>query len=574
MLVTACKQASDLSSNSTKTSAQAQNADINNELLVYCAEGSPVTLNPQTSTSGTTVDATSPTIFNQLLDYEPGTTNLRPRIAESWEISEDGLQYRFKLKKDIAFHSNQHFSPTRSLNADDVIFSIERQRDPMHPLYQAAKGRYPYFQSQGLAQLIQNIRKIDEHQLEIQLNRPESPFLAILATPYLPIQSKEYAEVLAQKNQLELFDKAPIGTGPFQLVDYQVDSLLRFKAFEEHFAGVSAIQNLVYAITPDPAMRFARFSAGECDIMRYPLPVHLKLAEQQAQIQSNQIAGLNVAYWAFNTEKAPFNQPKVRQALSYAINRKAIIRAVYDQQATIADSPIPTTSWAYQKPPQPIVYNPAKAKSLLAEAGYDKGLSLDIWAMPVQRGYNPNARKMAEMIQQDLTEIGVKAQIISFQWGTFLRRVRLGHHQTVLLGWNADNGDPDNFLTPLLSCLASQNRGNYARWCNQNFDRIIKRARLETDPEQRKKLYQQAQAMFQQEQPWLTIAYAQNSLLFNHQLNGVQLSPLGSISFEGVSFLNPQADSPKIDNPQTDNPQTDNPLQPLEAEPMAGDEKP
>ncbi len=522
----------------------------NSQLLIYCAEGSPITLNPQTSTSGTTIDAASATIYNQLIDYQPGTTELRPSLATEWTIDETGTKYRFKLRQGVEFHSNQYFSPNREFNADDVIFSINRQKQPSHPLHALYGANYPYFKGQGLGTLIRNIKKIDDYQVEIELTRPESPFLSILATPFLPIQSKEYSDFLMQKEQLELFDKNPIGTGPFQYVAYETDSYLRFKRFDQHFAYISPIKNLVYAITPDPAMRFARFSAGECDMMRYPLPVHIKLANQDDSIKSIQTSALNVAYWAFNTEKEPFNNVKVRQALSLAINRKAIIRSVYDNQAIQAEGPLGPSSWAYDNELTSTQYNPEKAKQLLLEAGYSSGFELDIWAMPVQRAYNPNARKMAEMIQQDLLEIGIQSNIVSYQWGTFLRRVRLGHHQTVLLGWNADNGDPNNFLTPLLSCLASQNRSNYARWCDRNFDQLILQARQETSPEKRKDYYIQAQKLFAEAKPWLPIAHTPNNMLIQNEIKGVTLSPLGTLSFEGVHFAQESTDIKKLPDSQ------------------------
>ncbi|NVJ65099.1 MAG: ABC transporter substrate-binding protein [Gammaproteobacteria bacterium] len=531
IVLTGCEQ--------SVTPAQKKTSD----LLIYCAEGSPVTLNPQTSTSGTTVDAASATIFNQLIDYIPGTTELRPSLATNWQISDDGTRYQFELRQGVKFHSNQYFSPSRELNADDVIFSINRQRQSNHPLHALYGANYPYFKGQGLGSLIKNIKKIDDYQIEIELTRSESPFLSILATPFIPIQSQEYAEFLINRAQLELFDKFPIGTGPFQFVAYETDSYIRFKRFDEHFAFVSPIQNLVYAITPDPAMRFARFSAGECDMMRYPLPVHMKLAQQDAAIESIQTPALNVAYWAFNTEKEPFNNPKVRQALGLAINRKAIIRSVYDNQATLAEGPLGPNSWAYDQDTVATQYNPERAKQLLTEAGYDKGFELDIWAMPVQRAYNPNARKMAEMIQQDLLEVGVKSNIVSYQWGSFLRRVRLGHHQTVLLGWNADNGDPNNFLTPLLSCLASKNRSNYARWCDQNFDSLILQARQETSLDMRKDYYIKAQKLFAEAKPWLPIAHTPNNMLVQNNIKGVTLSPLGTMSFEGIYFASDQTNS-------------------------------
>lgn len=512
--------------------------DLKKGLLVYCSEGSPVTLNPQTSSSGTTIDATSATMFNQLFDYAAGTTELKPSLAESWTVSEDGTRYLFNIRKDVSFHSNKYFTPTRKLNADDVVFSINRQRLPTHPLHSLNGASYPYFYGQGLNGLIKRVTKINDYQVEIELSRPESPFLAILATPFLPIQSKEYADHLVKNNQLELFDQKPIGTGPFELVAYEADSYLRFKKFEDYFAGGSSINELVYAITPDPAMRFARFSAGECDIMRHPLPVHNKLALKDSEINQLKKPALNVAYWAFNTEKAPFDQPEVRTALSMAVNRQAILRSVYDLEATIAESPLVPGSWAYDETLTETPHNLKKAKELLAEAGYPNGFEIDIWAMPLQRAYNPNAKKMAEMIQQDLLEIGITSNIVSYQWGTFLRRIRLGLHETVLIGWSADNADPDNFFTPLLSCAAKEDGNNFARWCHKKFDQEILKARQENDQEKRQQSYKLAQQIFSKEKPWLPIAHTPNNLLVSNSVKNVSLSPLGIINFQGVSLRN------------------------------------
>lgn len=516
-------------------------------LLVYCSEGSPDAFNPQLVSSGTSYDATAHTIYNQLVTYTPGTTDIAPALAESWKISEDGTRYRFKLRENVNFHGNQNFTPTRTLNADDVIFSFNRQRLSDHPFHKVSGGRYPYFYSQGLDQLILDINKVNEFEVEFVLSRPESPFLAILATPFASILSAEYAEVLNTLEKLEWIDSKPIGTGPFRFKRYEPDSHIRYEAFEDYFSGSPKIKDLVYSITPDAAMRFARFSAGECDIMSNPLPVHLRIARQN-KLNILEVPGFNVAYWAFNVEKPPFHDVKVRQALSMAINREAILKAVYDRQAQLATSPIPPSSWAYNKQVSRVRHNTQQAKQLLAEAGYENGFTIDIWAMPIQRTYNPNARKMAEMMQQDLEKIGVKARIISYEWGTFLARVAQGLHHSVLLGWNADNGDPSNFLNPLLSCASARSGNNYAKWCHPEFDQLILNASQSSDIEKRKEYYLQAQALFKEEAPWLTIAHANKSLLTQPEVTGLVISPVGNVEFDKVTFKKDLASTDEVDN--------------------------
>ena len=512
------------------------------DLLVYCSEGSPDSFNPQLVTSGTSYDATANIIYNQLVTYKPGTTEIAPSIAKSWSISNDGLRYTFNLRKDIPFHGSQIFTPRRNLNADDVLFSFNRQRLENHPYHGISGGRYPYFKAQSMERLIKDIRKTGEHQVEFVLTRPESPFLSILATPFASILSAEYAQQLNRLRHPEWIDNKPIGTGPFRFERYEPDAYIRYKRFDDYFSDVKRVKNLVFAITPDAAMRFARFSAGECDVMSYPLPVHLRVA-QKNDLQSVQTPGLNVAYWAFNTEKPPFHDAKVRQALTMAVDREAILQTVYDRQATMAINPIPPSSWAYNKNITKVTYSKRKALELLKEAGYENGFSIDIWAMPIQRAYNPNARKMAEMIQQDLADINVDVRIVTYEWGTFLSRVSQGLHHSVLLGWNADNADPNNFFSPLLSCSSSVSGNNYAKWCNNQFDDLILKARTSSEQAERTQYYLKAQEIFKQEAPWLTIAHANNSVLVQPEVNGLIVSPIGNINFEGVTLKKPFNDS-------------------------------
>ena len=161
--------------------------------------------------------------------------------------------------------------------------------------------------------------------------------------------------------------------------------------------------------------------------------------------------GLNVGYLAFNCDREPFGDKRVRQALNYAVNKDEIIAGVYGTAGTPAKNPLPPTMWSYNDSISDYEYNPAKAKELLAAAGYADGFSTTLWAMPVARPYNPNGRKVAEIMQAQFAEVGVDAEIVSYDWGTYLEKTDHGEHDMALLGWTGDNGDPDNFLWVLLS---------------------------------------------------------------------------------------------------------------------------
>jgi len=502
--------------------------------LVYCSEGSPETFNPQLSTSGTTFDASSRQLYNRLVEFKPGTTEIVPGLALHWEISDDGLAYTFHLREKVSFHSTNYFTPSRHFNADDVLYSFNRQRDSTSPWYKVSGGVYKYYNDMGFNSLIRDVIKLDDYRIKIVLNKPDSPFLSNMAMDFASILSKEYADSVMQAGTPEKLDVKPIGTGPFMFVKYEKDAFIRYQAHPRYWRGRETLDKLVFAITVDPSVRYARLRTGECQVMAYPLPTDIKSMKNNPAINVDEQPGLNTAYWSFNISKAPFDQLRVRQAMNYAINRQAILDVIYQGTGKIANSVIPPAIWSWKAPDNVYVYNPDRAKKLLAEAGVAGGLKIDIWAMPVQRPYNPNARKMAELIQQDLSKVGIKANIVTYEWGTYLKKSREGEHQTILLGWTGDNGDPDNFFSPLLSCAAAETGNNRSFWCNREFDNLIALARIEQDQAKRKKLYRLAEVIFKQEAPWVTIAHSVRYQPYLKNIEGLKIDPFGGIYFSGV----------------------------------------
>lgn len=504
--------------------------------LVYCSEGSPETFNPQLSTSGTTFDASSRQIYNRLVEFKPGTTEIVPGLALRWDVSKDGLEYTFHLRQKVRFHSTGYFTPSRHFNADDVLFSFNRQRNTSDPWYKVSGGVYKYYNDMEFNSLISDVIKLDDYQVKVVLSMPDSPFLSNMAMDFASILSKEYADAMMKAGMPEQLDLKPVGTGPFMFVKYEKDAFIRYQAHPAYWRGREKIDKLVFAITVDPSVRYARLRAGECHVMAYPLPTDIKSMKNNPSIVVDEQPGLNTAYWAFNLQKPPFDKARVRQAMNYAINRQAILDVIYQGTGTIAYSVIPPGIWSWKGPDNTYVYNPDRAKKLLAEAGYTEGFEIDLWAMPVQRPYNPNARKMAVLMQQDLQKIGIKANIVTYEWGTYLKKSRDGEHQTILLGWTGDNGDPDNFFTPLLSCAAKETGNNRSFWCNKQFDDLISLARIEQDKAKRTKLYRLAESIFKQDAPWMTIAHSVRYQPYLKNVQGLRIDPFGGIYFTGVSL--------------------------------------
>jgi dipeptide transport system substrate-binding protein len=510
---------------------------VSAKTLVFCSEGSPENFYAAVNTTGTSFDVTTQ-VYNGLVEFERGGTKVVPGLAESWTISPDGLEYTFKLRHGVKWHNtSKNFKPTRDFNADDVIFMMERQWKESDPYFKVTSTNHSYFNDMGMPKLLKSIDRIDDYTVRFVLNKSEAPFLANLAMPYAGIQSKEYAIAMLKAGTPEKIDQDPIGTGPFYLVQYQKDAIVRFKAFPQYWGGKAKIDDLIFAITPDASVRWAKLQKNECQVMPYPNPADLDAIRKDPNVRVLEQPGLNVGYLAYNTTKKPFDDVRVRKAINMAINKKAIIDGVYLSTGVAAKNPIPPTMWSYNDAVKDDPYDPEAAKKLLAQAGFPDGFTTDLWAMPVQRPYNPNAKRIAELMQADLAKINVKAEIKTFEWGEYRKRMQAGEHQMGMLGWTGDNGDPDNFLYTLLGCASAQSNGsNVAKFCYQPYEDLVVKAKNVPKQAEREALYKKAQLIFKEQAPWFTIAHAVQLKPVRKEVIDFKLSPFGRHTFYGVDM--------------------------------------
>jgi dipeptide transport system substrate-binding protein len=503
--------------------------------LVVCSEASPEGFDIVQYTAATTADATAETLFERLVAFAPGSTDIVPALAQSWEISDDGLSYTFILREGVKFHANKDFTPSRTFNADDVLWSFQRQLDPAHPWHKLSLRGFPYAESMGLGQLIERIEKLDEHRVRFILKHPEAPFLANLAMGFASIYSAEYAEHLLASGKPERLNNAPIGTGPFVFERYAKDAQVRFRGNPDYWDGAPAIERLVLAITPEPNVRQQRLKAGDCQIALYPRPVDIPALKADPQLQVLELDSLLTAYIGINTRHPPLGDVRVRQAINLAFDKAAYIRAQFGEgNATPAVAPYPATLWGHDETLRDWPHDPERARQLLAEAGHADGFALSIWTRPGGGPTNPNPGIGAQMLQADLAAIGIRSEIRVFEWGELIKRAKNGEHDLVFMGWAGDNGDPDNFLTPNLSCAAAESGENQAGWCDKAFDTLITQARREPEQGKRAALYRQALAIFHEQAPWIALAHPKQFAALRKGVEGFVLSPLGSNNFAKV----------------------------------------
>ncbi|WP_017446178.1 ABC transporter substrate-binding protein [Gayadomonas joobiniege] len=501
--------------------------------IIYCSEGNPDSFNPQTTTNHVTLDASAHQIYDRLIEREPYTGNYLPGLALSWQLSDDKQTLDLTLRRDVAFHTTKYFMPSRPFNADDVLFTFNRWRLKTHAFYPVAES-YPHMQSYQLRKVITDIKKLSEYKVRFTFAHSNHDFLSHLASDYMSILSAEYAKALEKLDAKTQIDKLPIGTGPYLLVDYIKDEYIRFKAHSDYWQGSSTLKNLVFDITPQSSRRLAKLVTGECDVVAHPAASEMALLQEKANIALQSKAAENTAFWAFNTNKPPFDQIQVRRALAMAIDRQSIYRSIFYGTAFPAESVVASSSWGHHSGLPKLEYNPEKAAKLLAQANIPQNFSLEIWSPHIERAYAPNSLKMAELIRSDLARVGIKSTIVSYEWSTLRRKLAEQDYDTVLMGWTADLPSPDNYLQPVFSCAAKEAGINYANWCQPEFDDLINSAMQAPQNEIAQGFYHQAQSLLRQEMPVMPIAHSMSFLAKRRHVINVKFVPFSAISFKNA----------------------------------------
>ncbi|WP_436892778.1 ABC transporter substrate-binding protein SapA [Siccibacter turicensis] len=517
-----------------QTQAATPPGDIRQSGFVYCVNGQVNTFSPQKASSGLIVDTLAAQIYERLLDVDPYTYRLVPELAESWEVLDNGATYRFHLRSGVQFQTTAWFTPTRTMNADDVVFTFQRIIDRTNPWHTINGGSFPYFDSLQFADTVRSVRKINSRTVEFRLVRPDASFLWHLATHYASVMSAEYADRLAAVDRQELFDREPVGTGPFLLGEYRAGQYIRLQRHPHFWRGTPLMPQVVVDLGSGGTGRLSKLLTGECDVLAWPAASQLTVMRDDPRLRMTLRPGMNIAYLAFNTNKAPLNNPEVRHALALAINNERLMQSIYYGTAETAASILPRASWAYDSTSTITEYNPAKARARLKALGIEN-LTLQLWVPTSSQAWNPSPLKTAELIQADMAQIGVEVIIVPVEGRFQEARLMDMDHDLTLAGWSTDSNDPDSFFRPLLSCAAIRSQTNYARWCNPQFDEVLRNALTSQQLASRIEVYDTAQKILARELPVLPLASSLRLQAHRSDIKGLVLSPFGNASFAGVT---------------------------------------
>jgi peptide/nickel transport system substrate-binding protein len=487
--------------------------------LTWGRGGDSVTLDLAQATDGESIKAGIQVLEN-LVIFKRDTMDVEPQLATSWEVSPDGLVWTFKLRRGVRFHDGTPF------NANAVKVSFDRVIDKNHPFYKYGTWRYPGL---GLGP-VKEVKVIDDYTVALRTEKPYAPLVANLALWLCPILSPTAIE-----KYKEDIGRNPVGTGPFKFVRWVKDDQIILERNDQYWGQKPHLDRIILKSIPEVSARFMALQSGAVDLADDLDPDSIQMAKSNPNFNIVERPSVNVGYLAINTKKPILSNKLVRQAISHAIDKQTIIKAIFSGLAIPAKNPFPPSIWGYNDKIVDYDYNPQKAKELLAKAGHPNGFSLELWAMPVSRAYMPEPVKTAELIQAYLAAVGINAKIVRQEWGVYIDKTSKGEHDLCMFGWLGGNADPDNFLFGLLSSdNAKPPAANVAFFENAEFDTLVKQAQVVFDKQKRTALYLKAQEIVHDEAPWVPLAHATITRIHSKKLHDVPLRPNGLNSFEMV----------------------------------------
>jgi cationic peptide transport system substrate-binding protein len=498
--------------------------------LIYCLEDDPVFLNPQKTASQTTYDVTSGILFDTLIEYDPKSSIFVPALATSWSVT-DAKNYTFNLRKNVRFHKTEFFFPSRPLLAIDVQYTFERIINTSHPLHHVNTNHF-YGLSQHTINNIASITVDGAHQVTFHLKEADNSFMAQLSSPAGSIQSLEYANYLATIDEATNIDFSPIGTGPYALESYIPNHVIRYTKHMDYWREKQNFGQLIFNITPNNRHRLSKLTYGDCSISTMPQFNDLTRINQHKHLKIKSKMGSNTAYLAFNIDAPPLNQKEIRRAIAIAINKPDILSHIYSYTAETATTLLPKKSWGHIEPLVQFPFDQAQAKVLIKKLTTDP-IELNLWVSRNARHYNPNALKMAQLIQAELQKIGIQLHIKSYNWSHLVSKLHQHDFDLVLLGWSADYDDPDNFYSSILSC---NGRFNYSQWCHPTFENLLSQARHSNNRAERRYIYQQVEKIIFNEVPLIPIAHGSRIFMFEDKLKNFSFLPNGVPNFQGIKI--------------------------------------
>lgn len=502
-------------------------------VLIYGAGGQPVNLEPGNITDGNSLIVQNQ-IYNRLIEFKLGSTDLEPSLAESWSASSDGKTWTFKLRQGVKFHDGTDF------NAEAVKFNVDRWWDKNSPNgfrnagknYQIWRQMFGGYRGEPNS-LIQAVNVVNPNTIQFVLKQPFAAFPTAIAASYYGIASP--AAIQKAGANYGTPTGGAVGTGGFVFKEWRSGDRIVLEKNPNYWkSGFPKSNQLVMRFVTDASARLAQLRAGQLDFTVDLAPDQKAEIERDANLTVVNRPSFNVGYLALNPSYKPLSDVRVRQAIAHAINQQAIVQSFWQGAAESSPHFVPKAlDWARSPSIKDYEHNPQRAKELLTQAGYPNGFDLDLWYMPVSRPYFPTPKPIAEAFAADLKAVGIRANLKTKDWTAYLAdRLKSPGYQSFMLGWTGDYGDPDTFYYPHFGAGSTVDIGN---WKNPQVLQLLDQARATSDRATRSKLYAQVDEIVHREVVRLPIVHSEPLLVQRKTIQGWVPSPLGSEPFEAVA---------------------------------------
>jgi peptide/nickel transport system substrate-binding protein len=490
--------------------------------LVMARVKDAVVLDPSHATDGLSLNTTNEVMQN-LVAFKPGSFDVVGDVAQKWSVSADGKTWTFDLRPGLVF------SDGTPLDAKAVKFNFDRWRLPTHPAHGNFAYSYYVVSFGGLPGSIADVTARSATRVVIRLQRPLGPFLRDIAEQAFALGSPR--AILADPKAFEL---KPVGSGPYMVAEWQRDDHITLVANPRWAGPKPGYQTVIIRDIPDQATSVLSIQKGDIDILTDPRPDDAKALAKQTGITVVEQPSNNTSYLAMEVEKKPFGDVRVRRAVAYAIDVATMAQGLYSGGATAAGNWTPPGMLGENPALHVHPHDVAKARALLAQAGFPHGFTSSLMYSTAPRPYLPEPQRVAETIQANLAAVGITVTLQPYEWGVYLDKIRHGQHEMCLIGWTGDNGDPDNFFYPLLDQDAAHKDGsaqNYSFWRDPAFHRLMLAGQAAVDDAKRKAIYQQANAMVHDQVPAVSLVHTTVPVVMKSSLKGFVPSPNTSYHF-------------------------------------------
>jgi len=480
--------------------------------LVIGIQADPTGLDPEAVLNNTSGFVMA-TIYDSLVRYKTGSVDVEPALAQSWDVTPDGLTYTFHLRKGVKFQDGSPF------NAQTYVKGLNRLLDKNDPDSIYKTGPVEGYIDTTYEQ-VASYRAVDDDTVEFKLKTAYAPFITNLAMVWNGVVSPAAAHQYGKD-----YRNHPVGTGPFIFKEWRPGDQIVLDANPNYWGGKPKLDRIVFKEYPDPQAGLLALKRGDVQILGDLSSQAIPALKGDPNVVLMTQPGLAVSGIGMPTDTKPFDDKRVRQALNYAIDRDAIDKALYQGYAEPMTSPLPSSQWGFDKSLKGYSYDPEKAKALLKEAGYPNGFKVEFLSYNSARGYNPAGAELAVAVQGYLKKIGVETEIQKMEIGAFLAQIRSGKYGGIFtVGWTGDNGDPDNFLYELFGS-AKIPVTNTPRYKSPEADKIMLEAQKEPDHDKRVALYAQAQKIILDDAPWIFVNSVLQVRAVRKEVKGYVLNP-------------------------------------------------